>query len=106
MRVLLACPQVLCFLQAVFALAMLYFTYALNLQHDQLNETFTYVFTILCTIAAVCGLVGTCFNSRGMLLFFYINQLWGLSNVCTFFILEMEGMEQSSTRICVYMFSV
>jgi len=88
---------VLCFLQLVFALAILYVTYALKLQHDTLNETYTYVFASLCTFAAMCGLVGTCFNSRAMLLFFYINQLWGLSNVGTFFVMDLESNEQSYT---------
>ena len=86
----------------VFSLAILYLTYALKLQHDALNETFTYVFASLCAFAALCGLVGTCFNSRAMLLFFYINQLWGLSNVGTFFVMDLETNEQSYTACRLY----
>ena len=86
----------------VFSLSILYLTYALKLQHDALNETFTYVFASLCAFAALCGLVGTCFNSRAMLLFFYINQLWGLSNVGTFFVMDLETNEQSYTACRLY----
>ena len=83
-----------CSPQVIFALSILYLTYALKLQHDRLNELFTYVFSSLCAFAALVGLVGTCFNSRPMLLFFYINQLWGLSNVGTFFVMDVESNEQ------------
>lgn len=65
----------MCVLQLIFATGILYSTYFLGLQHDPLNELFTYVFISLCVLASGIGLVGTCFNSRAMLLFFYINQL-------------------------------
>lgn len=66
---------VMCLLQLIFSLSILYLTYVLRFHHDSLNELFTYVFSSLCAFAAFIGLVGTCFNSRAMLLFFYINQL-------------------------------
>ena len=41
----------------------------------------------LAAFAAVCGFLGVFIKSRPALLFFYINQLWSLSNVCTFFVM-------------------
>ncbi|KAL1500403.1 hypothetical protein AB1Y20_013060 [Prymnesium parvum] len=93
---------VLCFLQVTFSLSILYLTYALKFQHDALNELFTYGFASLCAFAGIFGLVGTCFNSRSMLLFFYINQLWGLSNVGTFFVMDLVSNEQSFTACRLY----
>ncbi|KAL3922925.1 MAG: hypothetical protein SGPRY_004384, partial [Prymnesium sp.] len=93
---------VLCFLQVTIAVAMMYLTFALGLQHDALNELFTYGFATLCAFAGGCGLVGTWFNSRAMLLFFYINQLWGLSNVGTFFVMDLISNEHSFTACRLY----
>ena len=88
---------VLCVTQAVFAVYITYTTRVFGIQHDALNEIFMYVFAALCMLAAVCGFIGTCLNSRAMLLFFYINQLWGLSNAATYFMMSMRSLEQSNT---------
>jgi len=65
--------------------------------HDHVYELFTVGANALSALAALSGFLGVALESRGALLFFYINQLWSLSNVCTFFVMSMEAYEQQLT---------
>jgi len=65
--------------------------------HDYVYEIFTVGANALSAIAAFSGFLGVALESRGALLFFYINQLWSLSNVCTFFVMMMGSYEQQLT---------
>jgi len=67
--------------------------------HDYVYELFTSGAVLLCGFAAFFGLLGVCFKNRALLLFFYINQLWSLSNVCTFFVMYMQSNE-STRKAC------
>jgi len=65
--------------------------------HDPVYELFTVGANALAALAAACGLFGLALRSRGALTFFYINQLWSLSNVCTFFVMYFSSYEQQLT---------
>ena len=47
--------------------------------------------------------MGVLVNNRSLLLFFYINQLFGLSNVCTIFLMQLD--ENSSAHAACMMVS-
>lgn len=86
----------LCITQVAVALGMYYIVSATHVLHDPLSELFTEAVAALCAIAACVGIVGVCASSRPMLLFFYINQLWGLANVSTFAVISLSSADQSS----------
>lgn len=65
--------------------------------HDHVSILFTHWANLLCVFAALCGLMGVCRKHRGLLLFFYINQLWSLSNVVSFFVMYMQSTAKSSS---------
>jgi len=86
--------QVLCLIQVVASVVIMILLE--DRLHDYVYELFTSGAVLLCGFAAIVGFLGVCFKNRALLLFFYINQLWSLSNVCTFFVMYMES--NSSTR--------
>ena len=86
----------LCTTQVAVALGMYYIVSATHVLHDPLSEMFTEAVAALCAIAACVGIVGVCASSRPMLLFFYINQLWGLANLSTFAVISLSSADQSS----------
>jgi len=67
--------------------------------HDYAHEVFTYGAVVLCCFAAMLGALGVCLRSLPLLLFFYINQLWSLSNVCNFFVMYLQS-DQRTTTTC------
>ena len=87
---------VLCLTQIGVSVGMFYVVSATNFLHDPLKELFTQGVASLCAFAACAGLLGVCSSSRGMLLFFYINQLWSLSNVSTFAVINLSSADQST----------
>ena len=92
MRSVCVVLQLFCLSQILLSAAILY--YARNF-HDSIEQLFAYGANLLCASAALCGLCGVCASNRSFLLFFYINQLWGLSNVCTFFVMYLESNEKN-----------
>jgi len=90
MRLVRAALLVMCLLQ----LAASCYIYKHSHMHDYVYEFFTVGANALSAFAAVSGFVGVAIESRGALLFYYINQLWSLSNVCTFFVMTMGAYEQ------------
>ena len=87
----------LCAVQLLVALAILYMTVYTHYLHDPFNEFFTEAVASLCALASCAGLVGVCASSRPMLLLLYINQLWGLSNLSTYAVLQLTSEEQGAT---------
>ena len=86
---------VLCVVQTLAAVSIGSMATARGMLHDDVNKQFTVGALMLCAFAGVCGLVGVWGKSRGLLLFFYINELWGLSNVCTFFVMALQSDERT-----------
>lgn len=93
MRLVRAALLVMCVMQ----LAASFYIYKHSHMHDHVYELFTVGANALSALAALSGFLGVALESRGALLFFYINQLWSLSNVCTFFVMSMEAYEQQLT---------
>ena len=84
--------QVFCATQIAFAAAILYMT---TNMHDYVEKLFTHGANLLCAFAALTGILGVWLSNRSFLLFFYINQLWGLSNVCTFFVMYYASYQKN-----------
>lgn len=84
-----------CALQVGFSIAILIVVYLTKVQHDKLFQMFTWSFGWLCAFAGSIGFAGVCYDNRAVLLFFYINQLWGLSNVGTFFAMNLQSTERN-----------
>lgn len=101
MRSVCVVLQLFCLSQILLSAAILY--YARNF-HDSIEQLFAYGANLLCAFAALCGLCGVCASNRSFLLFFYINQLWGLSNVCTFFVMYLESNEKNHAA-CLEVYS-
>ena len=93
---------VMCALQIVLALAMVYLVSATHVLHDAMRELFTEAVAVLCAFAACAGFFGVCASSRSMLLFFYISQLWSLANVSTFAVLNLMSADQSDAACLLY----
>ena len=84
--------------QVGVACVLIYVTLHAHFQHDPFSELFTLAVASLCAFAASAGFVGVLASSRSMLLFFYINQLWSLSNVSTFAVLNMKVWKQPASH--------
>jgi len=84
---------VICVTQLISCVIIL--AYAGNL-HNETDRHFTSVANLIGSLAAVLGFLGVLINNRSLLLFFYINQLFGLSNVCTIFLMQLD--ENSSAH--------
>ena len=97
-RLLLA----LCVVQLVIALVILYATAVTHYLHDTFNELFTEAVASLSAFAACAGLVGVVASSRPMLQVLYINQLWGLSNLSTYAVLQLTSDEQGAAACRLY----
>lgn len=71
--------QLMCTMQVVMSVVLLLYSSSL---HNQIDKTFTFATNLLGIVSAVLGFVGVLLNYRTLLLFLYINELFGLSNVC------------------------
>jgi hypothetical protein len=83
----------LCAVQFVVALGVLYIIVAKGF-FDRNNDLFAKAVALLYAFAACAGGVGVLASSRSMLLLLYINQLWGLSCLSTFAVLQLTSEEQ------------
>ena len=80
--------QVMCTMQVVMSVVLLLYSGSL---HNEIDKTFTFATNLLGIVSAVLGFVGVLLNQRTLLLFLYINELFGLSNVCrTGFLMHMH----------------
>jgi hypothetical protein len=87
----------LCVVQLVVALTILYATAVTHYLHDPFAELFCEAVASLCAFAACAGFVGVRASSRPMLLVLYVNQLWSLSNVSTYAVIQLTSEEQDAT---------
>jgi len=71
--------QLMCTMQVVMSVVLLLYSRSL---HNPIDKTFTFATNLLGIVSAVLGFVGVLLNYRTLLLFLYINELFGLSNVC------------------------
>jgi len=78
---------VMCVLQLVASIVILVGSGNL---HNGVDRTFTQAANLVSIVASVLGFAGVLVNNRSLLLFFYINQLFGLSNVCTIFLMQLD----------------
>lgn len=78
---------VMCVLQLIASIVIL--AGSDNL-HNGVDRTFTVAANLVSSVASVLGFAGVLVNNRSLLLFFYINQLFGLSNVCTIFLMQLD----------------
>ena len=101
-RTLRSALLVLCVVQLLVALSILYATAITQYLHDPFHERFTEGVAALCAFAACAGFVGVCVSSRPMLLLLYINQLWSLSNVSTFAVIYLTTADQSATACTLF----
>lgn len=92
----------LCGLQFVVSLVVFYLTSTTHYLHSIHNELFTEAVAVLCALAACAGLVGVAASWRPMLLVLYINQLWGLSCLSTFAVLQLTSEEQGAAACSLY----
>ena len=70
--------QLMCTMQVVMSVVLLLYSSTL---HNPIDKTFTFATNLLGIVSAVLGFVGVLLNYRTLLLFLYINELFGLSNV-------------------------
>ena len=70
--------QLMCTMQVVMSVVLLLYSGSL---HNPIDKTFTVATNVLGIVSAVLGFVGVLLNYRTLLLFLYINELFGLSNV-------------------------
>ena len=98
-RTLLLC---LCTTQLSLSFGILYLISVTHFLHDSTSELFTEAVAALCGFAACAGFVGVWTSSRSMLLFFYINQLWSLSNVSTFAVINLMSADQNGAACQLY----
>lgn len=66
-----------------------------NTLHNEVDQLFTFLTNLLSDIAAVLGFIGVLLDNRSLLLFFYINELFALSNVCTIFLMRLDANAES-----------
>ena len=78
---------IMCVLQLVASIVILVGSGNL---HNGVDRTFTQGANLVSMVASVLGFAGVLINNRSLLLFFYINQLFGLSNVCTIFLMQLD----------------
>jgi len=86
--------QLMCTMQVVMSVVLLLYSGSL---HNPIDKTFTFATNVLGIVSAVLGFVGVLLNYRTLLLFLYINELFGLSNVCTVFLMRLEDNSSSMT---------
>lgn len=86
--------QLMCTMQVVMSVVLLLYSSSL---HNPIDKTFTFATNLLGIVSAVLGFVGVLLNYRTLLLFLYINELFGLSNVCTVFLMRLDDNSSSMT---------
>jgi len=86
--------QLMCTMQVVMSVVLLLYSSTL---HNPIDKTFTFATNLLGIVSAVLGFVGVLLNYRTLLLFLYINELFGLSNVCTVFLMRLDDNSSSMT---------
>mmetsp|Transcript_16442 Transcript_16442/g.33195 ORF Transcript_16442/g.33195 Transcript_16442/m.33195 type:complete len:299 (-) Transcript_16442:253-1149(-) len=84
--------QLMCTMQVVMSVVLLLYSGSL---HNEVDKTFTCATNLLGIFAAMLGFVGILLNYRTLLLFLYINELFGLSNVCTVFLMRLDDNHSS-----------
>lgn len=102
LRTIRAALLLLCIVQLLVAFSILYATAVTHYLHDPSAELFTEFIAALCAFAACVGFVGVLASSRNMLLVLYVNQLWSLSNVSTYAVIQLTSEEQGAAACALY----
>jgi len=81
-------------MQMIMSVTLLLYS---NSLHSDVDKFFTRSTNVLGAFAALIGFYGVLRKNRNFLLFFYINELFGLSNVCTIFLMRLDANSKDET---------